>query len=71
MPEIRVDMSTGANVTVSDRWNPEHREGEGRLVIADAVGALADIPLSASEAALLSNALGKLAWSIARRGRGR
>lgn len=71
MPEIKLELSRGAKVTVSDQWKPEQREGEGRLVIADGADSLADIAISASEAALLSNALSKLAWSIARRGRAR
>jgi hypothetical protein len=70
MSEIEVNMSAGANVTLSDDWNPEKRESEGRIVIAKADGSSADLTLSASEAALLSNAFSKLAWSIARRDRG-
>jgi len=42
----------------------------GGVYYAKADGSSADLTLSASEAALLSNAFSKLAWSIARRGRG-
>lgn len=65
MPEIRVDTSAGAHVTVSDRWDDEKREGEGRIVMTDAEGRCTEIALTASEAAILSNALSKVAWSAA------
>jgi hypothetical protein len=66
LPNIKITTRGGMEISVADRWDPEKRQKEGRINIADDQGSLSDFAVSGSEAIALSNAFSKIAWEMAR-----
>lgn len=66
LPHITVDMRSGAEISVKDRWDPEKRQRQGHININCGKRKPSELTFSGAEAIALSNAFSKVAWEMAR-----